>query len=293
MRFSQLLGVVVAYLCISTSIGDDCKDEIEELKQLVLKVIDYTKPPMSATCADVLMRDNDAKTGYYTLEDNNGEEQRVFCQMGTIPDSGCGDGAWRRVAYFNREKSSCPPELLDYTYEGKKTCSNRGGCNVIQLPVNQKYTRVCGRVRGYGVTSPDGFQPGKTNKGINTPYLDGISVSYGTGSSLNHLWSYATSKSSNAYNTCPCAVTPTGFIPSFVGDNYYCDGAANRGVEDILWDGKLCHPNEQARCCNHPKQPWFEREIAATSDPIQLRVCTDQELSDERMLVFHYEFYVQ
>ena len=288
------LFIVIACLCFNTcSSCCECKDEIDELKQLVLKVINNTQP-LPSTCAEVASRDSNAKSGYYTLVDQKGQKQHVFCQMGSIPDSGCGDGAWRRVAFFDRETSECPKGLPEYTFDGKKTCSNTGGkCDVIEFFVGQSYTRVCGRVQGYGDNTPDAFQPGGT-RGIDSVYVDGIGITYGSSSKLSHLWTYAATKNSDSrVYGCPCSVSPQGFIPSFVGDNYYCEGGAKLGSEDVLWDGKLCHSNEKEKCCRRPNQPWFEREIDATSDPIQLRLCADQGLEDERVLVFQYELYVQ
>ena len=291
----QLL-IVTASLCnfgrTACNAGCQCGGEISELKQLILKFIDFTKPTPSS-CAEVLSQDSNAESGIFTLLDKSGVEQQVFCQFGSIPDSGCGDGAWTRVAFFDRETSECPKGLPEFTFGGKKTCSNTGGaCNIVDIPVGQSYTRVCGRVQGYALNSPDGFHPGRTN-GIDSVYVDGIGITYGSSSKLSHLWTYAATKRVDVYTGCPCSLTPEGFKPSFIGDNYYCEGAANRGPEDVLWDGKLCHPNEIEKCCSRPNQPWFEREIDATSDPMQLRVCANQHLGDERVLVFQYEFYVQ
>ena len=285
------LFIVIACLCFNTcSSCCEWKDEIDELKQLVLKVISNNQPP--STCAEVASRDSNAKSGCYTLVDQKGQKQQLYCQMGSIPDSGCGDGAWTRVAFFDRETSECPKGLPEFTFDGKKTCSNTGGkCDVIEFPVDQSYTRVCGRVQGYGVTSPDAFQPGRT-RGIDSVYVDGIGITYGSSSTLRHLWTYAATKFVHAVYGCPCS-TNNGFVPSFVSDNYYCEGAARLGSKDVLWDGKLCHSAEKEKCCGRPNQPWFERKIDATSDPIQLRVCADQHLGDERVLVFQYELYVQ
>ena len=296
------LLIAMAYLCyfrVSCVCSRcSCSDELDDIKKLVVKLADAVIPP--STCEEVLARDSNATSGVFTLKNLNGQEEEVFCQFGAIPGSGCSGGAWRRVAFFDRETSACPQALTEFNFHGKQTCSSTGGkCNIIEFPIDQSYTRVCGRVQGYGVRTPDSFAaypypPDPNRHRITDAYIDGVGITYGKASSLNHLWSYAATAavgpSSSA--TCPCATT-NGYIPPFVGDNYYCEGGSKGGVNDILWDGKGCHATETPSCCNHPNQPWFERDITATSDPIQLRVCTDQSRYDERIAIFQYELYVQ
>ena len=271
----------------------ECKYEIEELKDLLLKVVENTKPAAApSSCAEILRRDPGTKSGEYTIVDAKGQSQKVFCQMES-PGSGCGDGGWQRVAYFARSSTGCPSGFIDYQSKG---CSNTGtNCNKVEFQADQEYTKVCGKVQGYGISSNDAFHrlttAGNAND-INSAYLDGISVTYG--SPLKHLWSYAASGfTHNSPVTCPC-INAGGRLPPFVNkDHYYCEGGARGGLNNVLWDGKQCHQREQGSCCNKPNQPWFLRTISKTRDPIQLRVCTDQALNDERVVVSQYEIYVQ
>ena len=280
MKITIVFLVYVAH----NILGGGCS--CEKLKEL-LKAVENTQPPPSS-CAEILRRDPGAKSGEYTIVDAKGQSQQVFCQMES-PGSGCGDGGWQRVAYFARSSMSCPSSFLDYLGKG---CSNTGSnCNKVEFQTDQEYTKVCGKVQGYGISTNDAFYR-PTAVDINSAYLDGISITYGN--PLKHLWSYATSAfTSNAPYTCPC-INAGGQVPPFVNkDHYYCEGGAGGGLNNVLWDGKQCHQREQGSCCNKPNQPWFLRTISNTRDPIQLRVCTDQPLNDEIVLVSQYEIYIQ
>ena len=51
----------------------------------------------------------------------------------------------------------------------------------------------------------------------------------------------------------------------------------------------------EAPCCTAPGLPWFHRDYGTntTTDYIELRVCGDQETSDEDSPVSFYEIYVK
>ena len=60
----------------------------------------------------------------------------------------------------------------------------------VQLPI---YTQVCGRMTGYPYATIDGIvrgwgEPHTPGNEINGPYLDGVSVTYGT--PRQHIWSF-------------------------------------------------------------------------------------------------------
>ena len=56
-------------------------------------------------------------------------------------------------------------------------------------------------------------------------------------------------------------------------------------MDDPLWDGAGCfHVNNN--CCTNPGLPWFYREFPTPQDEdIEVRICTDQDYSDEAVLV--------
>ena len=97
------------------------------------------------------------------------------------------------------------------------------------FPISHQYSKVCGRVIGIQVASPDAFH---SARGINEGYIDGVSITLG--SPLHHIWSYVGSVSENPASenpriACPCDSSSGAQPQSFVGSNYYCEsGNPNR-----------------------------------------------------------------
>ena len=302
MKVKVILTFVSAAIflvnCSTASVCTNCEQceyKFNELEQFVLE------SSQGSPCAQIKRQNPAVVSGEFTVEDayENGEMVTIFCHFGTLP--GCGDGAWQRIVTFDRQgnDTSCPPDFVEFEQGGKKSCSNNGvGCVKVEFPVRgQSYTSVCGQVQGYGFGTGDSFRrfpPGDPND-INTPYLDGVSITYGL--PYKHLWSYAVSQILilSTDFICPCTGLSTAVptVPPFVGENYYCEGRGGVGVNNPLWDGEGCSSEEQAGCCSFPNQPWFHRVIPRAKETIQLRLCSDQGLGDERFAVFQYEFYIQ
>ena len=61
---------------------------------------------------------------------------------------------------------------------------------------------------------------------------------------------------------------------------------------DPLWDGEGCGALE-AECCAAPGLPWFHKVLdAPTTDYIEMRVCSDEDNTNENVLISSYEIYV-
>ena len=110
---------------------------------------------------------------------------------------------------------------------------------------------------GFGPYSPP---PGSApaNPSVDDLYVDGISLTHGAAGSRQHIWTFAAALYETDPNlhpgyVCPCTNTDVDWpyqIPSFIGDNYFCD-TANPGPgftghvvyqDDPLWDGEGCGP---------------------------------------------------
>ena len=49
---------------------------------------------------------------------------------------------------------------------------------------------------------------------------------------------------------------------------------------DPLWDGEGC--GDTSTCCEFNSPPWFCRDLPeSTTDDIELRLCSDQDISNE------------
>ena len=185
---------------------------------------------------------------------------------GYLAVSECGDGLWYRVAHLNMtdSKQQCPSAWREYNSSGVRACgrpmSSIGTCSSTVYSANLQYSRVCGRVVGYQVTTPDTVH---ASKSINDIYLDGVSITHG--SPRRHIWSYvgAWTEIEGGTNICPCRYSNASLPawPSFIGDNYYCESANPRRwfrssllfPNDKLWDGKQCE--NEGNCCTTKSPP--------------------------------------
>ena len=215
------------------------------------------------------------------------------------PQSNCGPGLWQQVAHLNMSDSSqqCPSVWREYSQSGIRACGRPdGGCATKRYLISNQYSRVCGRVIGYQVDSPDAF-----GRFSNKEDFDGVNITSGV--QRHHVWSYVSGlseiQSSNPRPNCPCSTTNGRVPPPAIGDNYYCESGnpTDRRVadhiftEDKLWDGLQC----EGTCCNSTMTPpWFSVQLPApTTDMIEVSICCDQGINDEDTPIELLEIYVQ
>lgn len=204
----------------------------------------------------------------------------------------CGGLGWTQVAFLDMgDTSSMCPAPWTETPTPQRSClaANNNNCLGLTYPVPGAYTRVCGRLFGYSVNTPDGFFT--RQEGIDQAYLDGISLTYG--SPRQHIWSFGVGHGDRfgAQNIrCPCANADRNAAPlppAFVGDNYYCDNLNNGGE---LWDAQDC----TNACCTFNDPPVFNTALSApTTDGIEVRICSDQNAGDETVHLRLLQLYVQ
>ena len=163
------------------------------------------------------------------------------------------------------------------------------------------YSRVCGKIIGYQLGTMEAFAPLiAVNTGIDSHYVNGLSLTYGT--PRQHLWTFAIGVTESRTDRfgCPCSSFSTvNTANTFVGDHYFCDSAASQILSGSaypdrqIWDGIDCRENNQP-CCSFNNPPWFDRELPQpTSDDIELRGCRDEIGVSESTLVSSIELYVQ
>ena len=159
------------------------------------------------------------------------------------------------------------------------------------------YSQVCGQLRGYQFGSPDAFYNtyGNPSRTIDSQYVDGVSITYGSALSRKHIWTYANgvnlvySGGLHLHVNCPCNTNNSVVLPLFVGSDYYCETGDNDYTccnvilysNDTLWDRQQC-PGEEAPCCTHPNMPWFNQTLSeTTTEDIELRVCGGEHSNSE------------
>ena len=212
-------------------------------------------------------RETSNKNGYYRINNN----QWTFCNMTAIATglftftcAGVG-GEWKRIAKFNiTAGDDCPNGWSKSSHSDVSFCrspNDNQGCYPTTFSTNHaNYQRVCGRARGYQKGTPDGFRSGN----VDDIYADGLSITHG--SPRQHIWTYVIGHTDTG-GSCPCARTPEGTTPSFVGSNYYCESGAEDSnyvatyyLSDPLWDGSGCSSGNN--CCSNINLPWFHYQLS-------------------------------
>ena len=203
----------------------------------------------------------------------------------------CGVGSRLAVSLDMGDTSQqCPSPWIEGSSPNRSCfAQNYDNCIGVRFPVSGgAYSRVCGRAIGYGTATPDAFFNGYgLNDGsINAAYLDGISVTHGL--PRQHIWSFANGVLGTRHR-CPCDNADRRFAPlppAFVGNNYFCDG----DYDGALWDGMDC----TSPCCTFNSPPWFNVTLpTSTTDDIEVRICSDQNVVNEATFLRLMEFYVQ
>lgn len=268
----------------------------------------------AGSCQHILSSIPQAPSGYYWVlarqEGGQTTPVRVFCDM----ERSCGGltGGWMRVANLNTTdtQQSCPSDFQIWTYDNPplrlcRTVSTKPGCIGTPIATNGlQYSHVCGRVIGYQDRTPNAFFNYHisidSSLTIDDPYMDGISLTYGT--EREHIWTFvaALDETLGHLSACSCsnnAARQNARIPDFIRNNYFCDtGSRTPGGfqfygADPLWDGSGC--GQISSCCSFNNPPWFYRSLVATSDDIELRVCRDSPVSNEDILIEIVELYVR
>ena len=228
-------------------------------------------------------------SGNYWINTTTGVHQ-VYCDM----ELECGGhkGGWMRIADLDTSRGDDCPSGWGRITSPVVVCAatiSSGGCYSANFPtLNTPYSKVCGMAVGYQSRTTDGFR----FQSINAPYVEGLSITYGN--PRKHIWTYA-------IHNCPCFDNPSGSPPPFVHDNYYCESGSLQNpvapvagiyINDPVWDGENCSGEDS--CCSEPSQPWFYRQIPlTTSEDIEARICRDEDISNEDVLIRELQLYVQ
>ena len=153
-----------------------------------------------------------------------------------------GSTGWRRVAYLDVSDPSqqCPSVWREITTP-HRVCGRRstgsGDCQGVSYSTgSEQNDQVCGRIIGYQLGHTDSFHG--SSQSINTYYVDGISVTHGT--PRQRIWTFSNGLDelpTNYVAVCPC-VTGSSIgnrIPSFVGQNYFCESGITRWYSLARW----------------------------------------------------------
>ena len=199
---------------------------------------------------------------------------------------------------FENTSSPCPDELVERSDAGLRTCGirnpNRACSSVMFDTYGIPYTRVCGKVLAYQYGFTNGWYRFEQSLTTDSDYVDGVSLTHGS-NPRQHIWTFVAALDTlgtlDSLAVCECSNAPFSGQPppAFVGQDYFCDsGPIEFTVDDLgrffdsspLWDGSGC--GRSSSCCSFNNPPWFHRELPSpTSDAIEMRVCSDEERSNE------------
>ena len=244
-----------------------------------------------------------------SVEERESARKEIHQIATSVVSSICGGPGWRRVAFIDMTDTSynCPTGLSLTPYS-KRTCGRSPtsrGCSSTAFSVGGlQYSRVCGRIRGYQFGAAGAFF--HLTQGIDSYYVEGVSLTHGGAGNRQHIWTFAaglsevTTRSSN--EGCPCDNTSSNVAPVFVGNDYFCESGLHSewntnyfGVlfpDDVLWDGQDC--TSTSTCCQFNNPPWFTKNLPnVTTDDIELRIRIYHNPSNADILLELIELYVQ
>jgi hypothetical protein len=126
---------------------------------------------------------------------------------------------------------------------------------------------------------------------IDGSYVDGVSITHGQ-APRHHIWTYAIGVRGRGGGHCPNAggVQP----PEFVGESYFCSSgnpasnsqATRKFYPSQLWSNLLGnHPNNDLYFCVNLPTPTLE--------DLEIRVSTDEPLTNEDILIESIELYIR
>ena len=316
--FCVTLGVVVAIMllaslvCASIALWMSSRSrnikEFQAAPRSTMMGLDESNP--AASCYVIYFLNPFLTSGYYWIRSSNGSAVHVYCDM-TLSCGGL-TGGWRRIANhdFSNVSISCPNGLKERGDSGVRTCGIASvfpTCASVILPSNGiLYTTVCGMVSAYQFGLTDAFSDfGRgTDLTIDSNYVDGVSLTYGS-RPRKHIWTFAAALNdvpSVPLSSCQCMTPNSESIPpapSFVGQDYFCaTGSHNHDfftvfyASDPLWDGLGCAVN--STCCFFNNPPWFYKQLtSATTEDIEMRVCSDEPRNSDDIALSEVEIYVQ
>ena len=290
--------IMLHFLCLSagTVTLATASSERYEVQTIDAKVLAHNGP------------ENQCPTMEETEEVLNEIHQIAYQAIISMTDYTCnGSPGWKLVAFINMTDTSynCPTGLR-LIESPKRICASplrSGGCSSTTFSVGGlSYSRVCGRIRGYQFGVTDAFY--SSVLGIESHYVDGVSLTHGGAEGRRqHIWTFASGlreTPDNVMNNCPCDNEMYNLVPEFVGNDFFCESAVTSSSpvpwrlfpNDVLWDGQNCTSN--STCCQLNNPPWFTKNLTdATTDDIELRLCTNFPPADEDVPIELIELYVQ
>ena len=233
-------------------------------------------------------------SGLYWIRSSNGTIARqVYCSS---PLSGNSKTAgWRRVGFLDtsqNESVQCPSGLEARTDPNscRRKPAEEGCTSVFYSTQGISYSCILGRINARQSGHPDAFNNFQEATGvrnsstIDNNYVDGVILTYGS-NPRKHIWTLGAGL--YFFDPVDCNRCNDQKPTHIVGSHYFCElnMPCNNGTtvcNDPLWDGNQCVGDGT-----------FYRQLPQpTTEDIEMRVCRDQDRSDEDILITFVELYV-
>ena len=294
--------------CLNSTLTDALMTVQSKLDEITAATSD-----LSVEHANLSSSQSDCMNTEQSLELHQNMQQKLTSQLTSALKISLryvcgGTGGWRRITNLDMTDitNNCPSGWQLTTY-AKRTCgrinTGSGTCDSTTFPVTGgEYRQVCGRVKAYQYEGPDAFRRG--TGGLDDVYVDGVSITHG--SPREHIWTFVaglTEGDGCPACKCPCDTTGTYpiTIPSFVGEDYFCESGTSEAwghsnvflyADDPLWDGKGCSAN--STCCSFKNPPNFVKTLPqSTSNDAEARICLNSDVHYGDIAVEQVELYVR
>ena len=279
---TQSLNQIVSRLQELTELGGLEEERATDEKE--------TGDEKDISCMSILQRTPSAPSGLYHIQGATGKEVEVYCDM-TRECCGHGEKGWARIGYLNMSDPfhSCPEGFkeVDGSSRGCKKASRKTTCSsmIFANPDKIQFSKVCGTVAAGQHNNPDGFIREGEMAGWE---YDGISVHLRQ-SNIYLVVLGAPGEQYESWFTCPCKALDDPMqatLMTFATDlspSKFCPSGVNQGS---------CPA--KINCCAAGGLPPFCITLPeVTTDDLELRVCLDQDESDEDISVQQVELLVQ
>jgi len=186
-------------------------------------------------------------------------------------------GGWTRIVNDDYETDDCPSnsyELSPWSHVSSANVCYPGAeyqASATFETLGVSYTEIRGTMSMRVYYSMDAFNQPERRSGIETPYVDGVSVTTGGPESRSHVFTYAVRMVPN-YPSC-------GSAPAFVGSNYLC-GSVTR-EPGIFWFSPTLFGSDT-----------FQVSADGTS-PIEVRMMSNERWTNEAVGISTIELYVR
>ena len=289
-------ALVVVYPNASSTVSSDIQDLRNEIAELRAEVEGPTTQPPPTLPPSIGTFENPANSciaisilpsgNYWINTTSTSEPAQVYCEMDqTTCSCTTSTNGWMRIANLNMidPEQDCPSgfsliEIMISTETVRFCNKDSTGCTSKMFPTHGvEYSHICGRIIGYRVGLADGFH--ENTGGIDTNYVDGVSLTYGS-SPREHIWTFSSNHESPHADQ------------SFIGSDYFCGNPPNNG---IMWsDSKGCMAGVSDDCCTRNNPPVFCRELnQPSSEDIEFRLCEDDLNESENIAFSFIQIYVR